>query len=43
MRVRQETMGIADETHVERELNLLFEMTLRMEHELMSLSELRKE
>ena len=25
---------VTEETHVERELNLLMEMTLRMEHEL---------
>jgi len=43
MRTKQETMKLTDETHVERELNMLFEMTLRMEHELMSLSESREE
>ena len=34
MRTTQEMAEMTEETHVERELNLLMEMTLRMEHEL---------
>jgi len=38
MRTTQEMAEMTEETHVERELNLLMEMTLRMEQELRALS-----
>lgn len=34
MKTTQETQEVAEQTYLERELNLLMEMTLRMEHEL---------
>ncbi len=39
MKTMQETVEMTEETHVERELSLLMEMTLEMEHELGSLTQ----